>query len=257
MIDSICRPARKNVKGFECIVFPLRASQSSLPGSLGGSPCYERVPTSWRQRPIRRRRRRRRRPGVRGVRAALAEKRAAFSRSLLPSLFTAIDSNVHSLSRAPRILGSLRSPYSKTRSQLQSANISEAKPPRACIVCLKSDLTLIPMTFMQALRRSIKGDKEKQHTSIGNKSAVAIIPPKKVRQSTPNAGAILRQHAWRPMSSLGRAAAMTENGDMLDARLPAACRAHFAGWGPGTNKNWSLGRSYEPCTTTRRSHRRS
>ncbi|KAK2605811.1 bud emergence protein 1 [Conoideocrella luteorostrata] len=37
------------------------------------------------------------------------------------------------------------------------------------------------MTLIQALRRSIKGDKEKQHhTSIGNKSAVAIIPPKKV-----------------------------------------------------------------------------
>ncbi|KHN97010.1 MAP kinase activator [Metarhizium album ARSEF 1941] len=37
------------------------------------------------------------------------------------------------------------------------------------------------MALIQALRRSIKGDKEKQnHVSIGNKSAVAIIPPKKV-----------------------------------------------------------------------------
>ncbi|KAG5932505.1 hypothetical protein E4U53_001299 [Claviceps sorghi] len=37
------------------------------------------------------------------------------------------------------------------------------------------------MTLMQALRRSIKGEKEKQHhTSIGGKSAVAITPPKKV-----------------------------------------------------------------------------
>jgi bud emergence protein 1 len=37
------------------------------------------------------------------------------------------------------------------------------------------------MELIQALRRSIKGDKEKpHHTSIGNKSAVAIIPPKKV-----------------------------------------------------------------------------
>ncbi|EFY92635.1 MAP kinase activator [Metarhizium acridum CQMa 102] len=36
---------------------------------------------------------------------------------------------------------------------------------------------------MQALRRSIKGDKEKQHhNSIGTKSAVAIIPPKKSSQ---------------------------------------------------------------------------
>ncbi|GAO14496.1 hypothetical protein UVI_02032080 [Ustilaginoidea virens] len=37
------------------------------------------------------------------------------------------------------------------------------------------------MTLIQALRRSIKGDKDKQHhTSVGSKSAVAIIPPKKV-----------------------------------------------------------------------------
>ncbi|TWU72783.1 bud emergence protein 1 [Metarhizium rileyi] len=37
------------------------------------------------------------------------------------------------------------------------------------------------MALIQALRRSIKGDKDKQHhTSIGTKSAVAIIPPKKV-----------------------------------------------------------------------------
>ncbi|KAG6002701.1 hypothetical protein E4U21_002810 [Claviceps maximensis] len=37
------------------------------------------------------------------------------------------------------------------------------------------------MTLIQALRRSIKGEKEKQHhTSLGGKSAVAIIPPKKV-----------------------------------------------------------------------------
>jgi bud emergence protein 1 len=33
---------------------------------------------------------------------------------------------------------------------------------------------------MKALRRSIKGDKEKQPVSIGPKSAVAIVPPKKV-----------------------------------------------------------------------------
>ncbi|KAG6083196.1 hypothetical protein E4U15_002065 [Claviceps sp. LM218 group G6] len=37
------------------------------------------------------------------------------------------------------------------------------------------------MTFIQALRRSIKGDKDKSHhTSFGSKSAIAIIPPKKV-----------------------------------------------------------------------------
>lgn len=35
----------------------------------------------------------------------------------------------------------------------------------------------------QALRRSIKGEKEnKPHLSIAPKSAIAIIPPKKVRQ---------------------------------------------------------------------------
>lgn len=34
----------------------------------------------------------------------------------------------------------------------------------------------------QALRRSIKGDKDmKPHVSIAPKSAVAIVPPKKVR----------------------------------------------------------------------------
>jgi bud emergence protein 1 len=38
------------------------------------------------------------------------------------------------------------------------------------------------MAFLQALRRSIKGDKEKQHSiSITPKAAVAIVPPKKVR----------------------------------------------------------------------------
>ncbi|KAL6872803.1 protein kinase activator [Trichoderma novae-zelandiae] len=37
------------------------------------------------------------------------------------------------------------------------------------------------MAFLQALRRSIKGDKEKQHSiSITPKAAVAIVPPKKV-----------------------------------------------------------------------------
>lgn len=37
------------------------------------------------------------------------------------------------------------------------------------------------MRLAQALRRSIKGDKEKQqNASIAQKSAVAIVPPKKV-----------------------------------------------------------------------------
>ena len=43
---------------------------------------------------------------------------------------------------------------------------------------------LTKMSFLQALRRSMKGgDKEKaQHISITPKSAIAIVPPKKVRQ---------------------------------------------------------------------------
>jgi bud emergence protein 1 len=40
---------------------------------------------------------------------------------------------------------------------------------------------------MQALRRSIKGDKDKSpQISIAPKSAVAIVPPKKVRSSLGN-----------------------------------------------------------------------
>jgi bud emergence protein 1 len=38
------------------------------------------------------------------------------------------------------------------------------------------------MNLIKALRRSIKGEKEnKPHISIAPKSAVAIVPPKKVR----------------------------------------------------------------------------
>lgn len=36
------------------------------------------------------------------------------------------------------------------------------------------------MRTIQALRRSIKGDKDKPQVSIAPKSAVAIVPPKKV-----------------------------------------------------------------------------
>lgn len=40
------------------------------------------------------------------------------------------------------------------------------------------------MGLVQALRRSMKGDKEKQHSiSITPKAAVAIVPPKKVREN--------------------------------------------------------------------------
>lgn len=44
----------------------------------------------------------------------------------------------------------------------------------------KGKLTV--MGLVQALRRSIKGEKDKQNTaSIAHKSALAIVPPKKVR----------------------------------------------------------------------------
>jgi hypothetical protein len=39
---------------------------------------------------------------------------------------------------------------------------------------------LIAMRAFKALRRSIKGEKEKPHINIAPKSAVAIVPPKKV-----------------------------------------------------------------------------
>ncbi|KEY74325.1 hypothetical protein S7711_00481 [Stachybotrys chartarum IBT 7711] len=45
-------------------------------------------------------------------------------------------------------------------------------------LCQVSKLTAVRCS--QALRRSIKGDKEKQPINIGPKSAVAIVPPKKV-----------------------------------------------------------------------------
>jgi len=44
-----------------------------------------------------------------------------------------------------------------------------------------ADLEANIMGFLKALRRSIKGDKDnKPHISITPKSAVAIVPPKKV-----------------------------------------------------------------------------
>lgn len=36
------------------------------------------------------------------------------------------------------------------------------------------------MRIFQALRRSIKGEKDKPHIQIAPKSAIAIVPPKKV-----------------------------------------------------------------------------
>lgn len=45
---------------------------------------------------------------------------------------------------------------------------------------------ILTMSFLlKALRRSIKGEKDKPQVSIAPKSAVAIVPPKKVRLLTP------------------------------------------------------------------------
>jgi hypothetical protein len=45
---------------------------------------------------------------------------------------------------------------------------------------LHATIALTTMDLLQALRRSIKGDKEKPQISIAPKSAIAIVPPKKV-----------------------------------------------------------------------------
>ncbi|KAG9259050.1 scd2/ral3 [Emericellopsis atlantica] len=45
---------------------------------------------------------------------------------------------------------------------------------------LASDEKLTTMRFVQALRRSIKGEKEKTNSHVAPKHAVAIVPPKKV-----------------------------------------------------------------------------
>lgn len=48
------------------------------------------------------------------------------------------------------------------------------------------------MDLIKALRRSMKGDKHKaQSPSIGSKSAVAIVPPKKVGPPPPPAPLLL------------------------------------------------------------------
>lgn len=54
--------------------------------------------------------------------------------------------------------------------------------PLALRAMCTSILTVLTMRFFQALRRSLKNDKEKvNHISITPKSAIAIVPPKKVR----------------------------------------------------------------------------
>ena len=51
---------------------------------------------------------------------------------------------------------------------------------RATLFDLGMSQRLTKSRLFQALRRSIKGDKEKPQISIAPKSAVAIVPPKKV-----------------------------------------------------------------------------
>ena len=59
------------------------------------------------------------------------------------------------------------------------------------------------MDFFKALRRSIKGDKEsKPHISIAPKSAVAIVPPKKVRLAPTLAGWVHEPRSTGPDPSV-------------------------------------------------------
>lgn len=44
-------------------------------------------------------------------------------------------------------------------------------------VCLS---VFMPADFLQAIRRSIKGERDPKHLSVTPKSALAILPPKKV-----------------------------------------------------------------------------
>ena len=58
-----------------------------------------------------------------------------------------------------------------------------ASPDRATSFPAWDRKKLTAMRVLKALRRSIKGDKENKppHIAIAPKSAVAIVPPKKVR----------------------------------------------------------------------------
>ncbi|KAK1249482.1 hypothetical protein MKX07_002998 [Trichoderma sp. CBMAI-0711] len=66
------------------------------------------------------------------------------------------------------------------RAQARSTSTNKL-PLRPSLGQPEDKTRLTAMAFLQALRRSIKGDKEKQHSiSITPKAAVAIVPPKKV-----------------------------------------------------------------------------
>lgn len=56
---------------------------------------------------------------------------------------------------------------------------------------------LTAIHFFQALRRSIKGEKDSAKGSVNNKSAVAIVPPKKVR-ALPASGPCSLTFAYKP-----------------------------------------------------------
>lgn len=72
-----------------------------------------------------------------------------------------------------------------------------AMMPRFCQV---SKLTAARCS--QALRRSIKGDKEKQPINIGPKSAVAIVPPKKVGAEIPLTPLTISRRHYNPAEAL-------------------------------------------------------
>lgn len=76
------------------------------------------------------------------------------------------------------------------------------------------------MRVFQALRRSIKGEKDaKPHVSIAPKSALAIVPPKKVRHQT---------HTWVPsLQSRELFGALARPGGPWQ---PKHSPAHESGW---------------------------
>lgn len=79
------------------------------------------------------------------------------------------------------------------------------------------------MRILQALRRSIKGDKEKPQISIAQKNAVAIVPPKKV-SSCPSLRPVARQclspSGGTPLDHLDMTPRLWKVGHDADARNP-------------------------------------
>src|SRR3569833_1006314 len=79
---------------------------------------------------------------------------------------------------------------------------------------------LTTMRVFKALRRSIKGDKDTPHVNLAPKSAIAIVPPKKVRDCDRRAGLFF---------PVGPRAARSVVGipiSPLRPRRPLCCRPH-------------------------------